>query len=222
MIASTPSKPNVIMTTKMTTTILLNISVDYMPVGNYTFNVTWEKLFPCSDSENGYIMNVTAASTEYVTQMVTGLDEGSSYNIIVTVTNTAGDATSDPITATTMETGNFHRICLHCISSVVILLSAPSAPPKGIGVSKRMTFSITVVWQAVPCIHRNGNITGYAIIIYHMLNNDQKFNVSSSVTMLTIPDLQPSTTYVISVAAVNSEGLGIFGTITTSTLPCEL
>ena len=86
-----------------------------------------------------------------------------------------------------------------------------------------MIFNITVEWQAVPCIHRNGNITGYAIIIiYHMLNNDQKYNVSSSVTMLTIPDLQPSTTYVISVAAVNSEGLGIHGTITTSTLPCEL
>ena len=118
MIASTPSKPNVNITTKMTTTISLNISVAYMPVGNYTFNVTWEKLFPCSDLENGYIVNVTAASTEYVIQMVTGLDEGSSYNIIVTVTNTAGNATSDPINTTTMETGNFHHICIHCISSV--------------------------------------------------------------------------------------------------------
>ena len=206
----------------MTTKILLSISVDYMPVGNYTFNVTWEKLFPCSDLENGYIVNVAAASTEYVIQMVTGLDEGSSYNITVTVTNIAGNATSDPINAKTMETGNFHQICLHCMLSVVVLLSAPSAPPKGIGVSKRMTFSITVEWQAVPCIHRNGNITGYGIIIYHMLNNDQKYNVSSSGTMFTIPDLQPSTTYVISVAAVNSEGIGMYGTITTSTLPCEL
>ena len=220
MIASTPSKPNVV-TTKMTTKILLSISVDYMPVGNYTFNVTWEKLFPCSDIENGYVVNVTATSTEYVMQMVTGLDEGSTYNITVTVTNTAGNATSDPINATTMETGNFHHICLHCISSVVILLSAPSAPPEGIGVSKRMTFSITVEWQAVPCIHRNGNITGYAII-YHMRDNNQKYNMRSSGTMLTIPDLQPSTTYVISVAAVNSEGLGVLGTITASTLPCEL
>ena len=118
MIASTPSKPNVVITTKMTTTILLNISVDYMPVGNYTFSVTWEKLFPCSDIENGYIVNVTATSTEYVMQKVSGLDEGSSYNITVTVTNVAGLATSDPINATTMETGNFHQICLHCISFV--------------------------------------------------------------------------------------------------------
>ena len=71
------------------------------------------------------------------------------------------------------------------------------------------------------CIHRNGNITGYGII-YHMRDNNQKYNVSSSGTMLDIPDLQPSTTYVISVAAVNSEGIGIYGTITASTLPCEL
>ena len=221
MTASTPSKPKVTITTKMTTTISLNISVAYMPVGNYTVNVTWEKLFPCSDSENGYIMNVTAASTEYVILVITGLDEGSSYNITVTVTNTAGNATSDPINATTMETGNFHQICLHCISFVVILLLAPSAPPEGILLSNRMTFSITVEWQAVPCIHRNGNITGYKII-HHMRDNDQKYNVSSSGTMFTIPDLQPSTTYVISVAAVNSEGIGIHGTITASTLPCEL
>ena len=220
MIASTPTKPNVTITTKMTIIISLNISVDYMPVGNYTFNVTWEKLFPCSDIENGYIVNVTAASTEYVIQIVTGLDEGSTYNITVTVTNTAGNATSDPINATTMETGNFHHICLHSISSVVILLSAPSAPTEGIQVSKRMIFSITVEWQAVPCIHRNGNITGYGII-YHMRDNNQKYNVSSSGTMLTIPDLQPSTTYVISVAAVNSEGIGMLGNITASTLPCE-
>ena len=76
----------------------------------------------------------------------------------------------------------------------------------------------------MPCIHRNGNITEYAIIIYHMQDNNQKYNVRSSGTMLTftIPDLQPSTTYVISVAAVNSEGIGIYGTITASTLPCEL
>ena len=73
----------------------------------------------------------------------------------------------------------------------------------------------------MPCIHRNGNVTGYAII-YHLKDNDQKYSGSSSGTAFTIPDLQPSTTYVISVAAVNSEGIGIYGTITTSTLPCEL
>ena len=110
VVASPPGKPVVTITTEMATIIKLHISVDYMPVSNYTFNVTWEKLSPCSDSENGYIMNITAASTVYVMQTITGLDEGSNYNIIVTATNVAGNATSDPITATTIEAGNI----LHC------------------------------------------------------------------------------------------------------------
>ena len=94
----------------MATTISLNISVDYMPVGNYTFIVTWEKLSPCSDSENGYTMNVTAAQTEWVTQTITGLDEGSTYTITVTVSNAAGNVTSDPITAMTMEAGYLYQL----------------------------------------------------------------------------------------------------------------
>ena len=109
MVASPPGKPVVIITTKMATTISLNISVDYMPVGNYTFTTTWEKLVTCSDSasENSSIMTVAHASTEHVTQIISGLDEGSTYNITVTVSNAAGNATSDPITAMTMEAGNF-------------------------------------------------------------------------------------------------------------------
>ena len=109
MIATPPQKPVVIITTSMATKVSVNISVDYMPVGNYTFNITWQKLSPCSESESGYniyTMNVTAASTEYVMQMVTGLDEGSTYNITVTVINAAGHVTSDPIITTTLEAGN--------------------------------------------------------------------------------------------------------------------
>ena len=109
MVESPPGKPVVSKTTKMATTISLSISVDYMPVGNYTLNVTWEKLSPCSDSENGYNMTVAPASTEFVIQVITGLDEGSTYNIVVTVANVAGNVTSDPFTATTVEAGNLHQ-----------------------------------------------------------------------------------------------------------------
>ena len=220
VIVSPPGKPVVIITAEMATTISLNISVDYLQLGNYTINITWEKSFPCSDSENGHIMTVAHASTEHMIQTITGLDEGSIYHITVTVSNAAGNATSDPITAMTMEAGNLHHICLPCILCIIIIVSAPSAPPEGLQVSNRMTFSITVKWQTVPCIHRNGNITEYAILIYH---NNQKFHESSSgTTMITIHNLQPSTTYVISVAAVNSGGIGVYGNYTTSTLPCEL
>ena len=58
--------------------------------------------------------------------------------------------------------------------------------------------------------------------MYHMQNNNVVYNKSSSGTMFVIPDLQPSTTYVISVAAVNSEGIGVHGNVTASTLQCKL
>ena len=215
MIVSPPGKPVVVITAEMATTISLNISVDYLRLGNYTITITWEKLFPCSDTENGHTTTVAPAQTEHVIQTITGLDKGSSYHITVTVSNAAGNASSDPITAMTKEAGNFH-IFLPCILYVFIIVSAPSAPPDGIQTFNR-TFSITVKWQAVPCIP---HINGYTVVIYH---NNQKFHeYSSGTTMFTIHDLQPSTTYVISVAAVNSVGIGIYGNVTALTLPCEL
>ena len=218
VIVSPPGKPVVIITAEMATTISLNVSVDYLQLGNYTITISWEKLFPCSDSENGYIMTVALA--EHVIQTITGLDEGSIYHITLTVTNAAGNVSSDPITAMTMEAGNFHHICLPCILCIVIIVSAPSAPPEDIQTFNR-TFSITVKWQAVPCIQRNGNITEYTLS-YHKQDDSETYDGSSSGKMFTIRDLQPSTTYVISVAAVNSGGIGVYGNVTAVTLPCEL
>ena len=37
--------------------------------------------------------------------LITGLDEGSTYNITVTVTNEAGSNSSSPVIATTLEAG---------------------------------------------------------------------------------------------------------------------
>ena len=71
--------------------------------------------------------------------------------------------------------------------------------------------SITVQWGAVPCIHRNGNITGYSVQ-YGVLGSGSILVISvsgGSVTQLTISSLISSTFYSIQVAAVNSEGTGI-------------
>ena len=92
---------------------------------------------------------------------------------------------------------------------------APSAAPTSVGVSEVTFSSITVQWGAVPCIHRNGNITGY-IVRY----GSQTQSVSGgSVTETTISNLTPSTTYNIEVAAVNDAGTGQFSnTISIMTL----
>ena len=64
----------------------------------------------------------------------------------------------------------------------------------------------------VPCIHRNGDITGYSVR-YGVVGSGstQTMNVAGgSVTEATIPDLTSSTTYSIQVAAVNSIGIGVY------------
>ena len=71
-----------------------------------------------------------------------------------------------------------------------------------------VTFSsITVQWEAVPCIHRNGDITGYSVQYREVGNGStQTFLVLGD--KVTVSNLMSFTIYTIEVAAVNSEGIG--------------
>ena len=70
--------------------------------------------------------------------------------------------------------------------------------------------SITVQWEMVPCIHRNGHITGYSVQYGEMgAEGTQTVSVSGeSITEATITGLTASTTYSVGVAAVNDAGTG--------------
>ena len=82
---------------------------------------------------------------------------------------------------------------------------APSAAPTSVRVSEDSSTSITVQWEEVECIHRNGNITGYSLTY-----GRQGSEVYTNETKLTIYGLTASTTYKIRVAARNSAGLGSY------------
>ena len=69
--------------------------------------------------------------------------------------------------------------------------------------------SITIQWGAVPCIHRNGDITGYSVQ-YGVLGNESTQTMSVSRTSASITGLIESTTYTIEVAAVNDAGIGVY------------
>ena len=89
---------------------------------------------------------------------------------------------------------------------------APSAAPTSVRVSAVTSSSITVQWEAVDCIHRNGDITGYSVR-YGVVGSGstQTMSVSGdSVTKATISSLMLSTTYSIQVAAENSAGTGVY------------
>ena len=73
--------------------------------------------------------------------------------------------------------------------------------------------SITVQWEMVPCIHRNGDITGYSVQ-YTGSGSTQTVNVSgSSMTEATITGLIASTEYSVQVTAVNDALIGPYSTV---------
>ena len=71
--------------------------------------------------------------------------------------------------------------------------------------------AITVQWEMVPCIHRNGDITGYSVQ-YTGGGSTQTMSVSGDFSggMVTISGLSPITMYLVQVAAVNSAGTGVY------------
>ena len=71
--------------------------------------------------------------------------------------------------------------------------------------------TISVQWGSVPCIHQNGDITGYSVQ-YGLMGSGEKLVTMSvsgdSKTEATLSNLTPETSYWITVAAVNTEGTG--------------
>ena len=89
---------------------------------------------------------------------------------------------------------------------------APSAAPSNVQTSSDSSSSITVHWGMVPCINRNGDITGYSVR-YGVVGSGSTLTMSVSgvsVTEATIPNLMSATTYSIQVAAVNSINIGVY------------
>ena len=75
------------------------------------------------------------------------------------------------------------------------------------------SFNITVKWDPVSCIQRNGDITQYSVRYkvkgsYHIQN--MRVKSSAVTTEVTITGLHSATTYSIEVAAVNSAGTGVY------------
>ena len=93
-----PIEIEVIVGSKTNTTISLDITAT-LPGNDYSITVTWRKLHPCPDDNTMY---ASSSSMEY---LMTGLDEGSTYIITVTVTNATSSYSSSPVIATTVEEG---------------------------------------------------------------------------------------------------------------------
>ena len=67
--------------------------------------------------------------------------------------------------------------------------------------------SITVVWEEINCIDRNGRITSYDVI-YGVLGEAMMMMSNISGRFFTADELTPFTNYTVKVRGVNIEGPG--------------
>ena len=96
------------------------------------------------------------------------------------------------------------------LSEQTLLLFLPAAP-NGVPVNVTATVDdsssyIFVEWMEIPCMYRNGEITGYTVM-YKSTTDSRQRNVSTAGFIVTIPNLEPGK-YRVSVAGMNADGLG--------------
>ena len=96
----------------------------------------------------------------------------------------------------------------------ILYCAVPSAAPTSVRVSGVTSSSITVQWEAVDCIHHNGDITGYSLRygVEGSTEGDRSVEMISGDSgggMYTIVGLCVATVYTVEVAAVNNVGIGV-------------
>ena len=98
------------------------------------------------------------------------------------------------------------------MGSVIITTAVPSSPPQNVTVVSVDPASLMVTWQPPPLIDHNGPLTEYAIT-YQRIGYLDVMNVSVIVTDFKISGLSPFVNYSVSIAAINTDGIGVFSTI---------
>ena len=89
---------------------------------------------------------------------------------------------------------------------------ASTGTPQEVTVVDTTSTNITVQWQEVPCIDRNGDITGYTVRYNISGCNNVTLHNNSDTLVATLVELIPFANYSIEVAAVNDNGTGPFST----------
>ena len=90
---------------------------------------------------------------------------------------------------------------------------APSSPPQSLRVLSATLSNITVEWDEVSCLERNGPIGNYGITVtgvYYWLSTGEPLHYTTN-RVYTILDLQPRNTYTITVRAVGPDNFSHIG-----------
>ena len=91
--------------------------------------------------------------------------------------------------------------------------TAPTGYPRSIRSGTVTPHRITVHWEEVDCLDRNGAITGYVARALSNGREEGTASVGGDDSEATISGLTPSTQYIVQVAAVNSAVTGPYSPI---------
>ena len=175
------------------------------------FNVT-------CPSEQHFTDNGSVTVNSPLTSTLIPLQSGQLYNISVRASNAVGVSPAVSGAFWTPASEGIHPTWLYsCMYSIVMysFITVPSASPEMVNASLLHFSSIDVRWGEVPCIYRNGEITGY-VVMYNKISLQrssrqiQKQMVVMDGHAVTINNLTPLTEYSVMVAGVNSAGTGQF------------
>ena len=92
----------------------------------------------------------------------------------------------------------------------MIFSTVPSGAPNGVADVSTAPNSITVRWEEVDCLLRNGMVTGYTAQAVRNGEVVGTASVGGDASQATISGLESSTEYSVQVAAVNSADIGLF------------
>ena len=188
-----------------------------------SFLVQWQRntAIGCPDEDQD---STTIMDGSLTTYDITGLEEDSEYSVTVTASNTVGSsAVSNIITGMTLEAGEGLTLLILYISHWSIS-PAPTAPPSNVNVTSVTSTSITVQWGMVPCIHQNGDITGYSVRygVMGTSEGDKEVKMVSGDSrggMTTITGLEAGTVYEYEVEAQTVPGTGVYSSVMTTLTP---
>ena len=175
-----------------------------VPVTTYiiSYSNTNKKCFIDSKSDK----KVDNETLNYTLQ---DLQEHTEYLVKVAVVHDGRIVGSTEIMTVTKPAGMYWE---YCGAEIIIEpLSAPSAPPSSVTVTGVTSSTISVQWGSVPCIHQNGDITGYTVQYGLMGSGEKPVTMSASggsKTEVTLSNLTAETSYWVTVAVVNTEGTG--------------
>ena len=188
-----------------TTDITVNWTIPSSEDGNYVtyFIISYTPSCPELSSANHTVSVAPHQSITTYSYTLRGLYSGMKYTITVRAGNVLGGSDFSIIIE---RTQTINCKCIVFINYYVV--AVPSGWPISLQVSPVNSTANRIVWSEVNCSQRNGPITGYTVMIS---NTSITYNLNSTERYIILNDLVFGTVYNISVAAVNSVGIGPFG-----------